>query len=137
MASPITGRNGRLYVDISVGANGAAVPLSNLNSFSISQTSDRTEVTSFGDTTKTYVAGLKDASGDFAGFLDVAGTLTQYVADGNPRKFYLYPQSGTAHVATYWSGTATFDVSTSLSVSGAAEVSGSWAASTSVTYTQG
>jgi hypothetical protein len=136
VASPITGRNGRLYVDISSAANGAAVPISNLNSFSISQTSDRTEVTSFGDTTKVYVAGLKDATGDFSGFLDVAGTLTQYVADGNARKFYLYPQSGSAHVATYWSGTATFDVSTSLSVGGAAEVSGSWSAATSVTYTQ-
>ena len=65
MAAPITGRNGRLYVDTSAAANGSAQPISNLNSFSINQTASRTEVTSFGDQTLTYVAGLKDAQGDF------------------------------------------------------------------------
>ena len=135
MASPITGRNGQLKVDQSVGANGSASTVANLTTFDIQQTRDKTEVTSFGDSTKTYIAGLADASGSFSGFWDSAGGL-QAVADGNARKFYLYPQAGSAHVATYWSGTATFDVSTSLSVGGAAEVSGSWSAATSVTYTQ-
>lgn len=136
MASPISGRNGRLYVDVSSAANGAAVPISNLNSFSINQTADRTEVTSFGDSTKVFVAGLKDAQGDFSGYWDADGTLTRYVADSNPRKFYLYPQSGAAHVGTYWYGTATFDLTTTQTVGGAVESSGSWAASTSVGYVQ-
>lgn len=136
MAAPITGRNGRLYIDTSAAANGSAQPVSNLNSFSVNQTSDRTEVTSFGDTTKAYVAGLRDAQGDFSGFWDAAGTLTQYVADGVARKFYLYPQAGSAHVGTYWFGTATWDLTTTQTVGGAVESSGSWAASTSVNYVQ-
>jgi hypothetical protein len=136
VAAPITGRNGRLYIDSSSAANGSAVPIANLNSFSVNQTADRTEVTSFGDTTKTFVAGLKDAQGDFSGFWDADGTLTRYVADGVARKFYLYPQAGSAHQGTYWFGTATFDLTTTLTVGGAAESSGSWAASTSVNYVQ-
>lgn len=136
MAAPITGRNGRFYVDTSSAANGSAVPIVNLNSFSINQTADRTEVTSFGDTTKAYVAGLRDAQGDFSGFWDSAGTLTQYVADGVARKFYLYPQSASAHVGTYWFGTATFDLTTTQTVGGAVESSGSWAAASSVGYVQ-
>ncbi len=136
MAAPITGRNGRLYVDTSAAANGSAQPISNLNSFSVNQTADRTEVTSFGDTTKTFVSGLKDAQGDFGGFWDADGTLTRYVSDGVARKFYLYPQSGSAHVGTYWFGTATFDLTTTQTVGGAVESSGSWAAATSVGYVQ-
>ena len=136
MAAPITGRNGRLYVDTSAAANGSAQPISNLNSFSVNQTADRTEVTSFGSLTKSYVAGLRDAQGDFSGFWDSDGTLTSSVADGLARKFYLYPQAGSAHVGTYWFGTATFDLTTTLTVGGAAESSGSWAASTSVNYVQ-
>ncbi len=57
MAAPITGRNGRLYVDTSAAANGSAQPVSNLNSFSVNQTSDRTEVTAFGDTTNPHRGG--------------------------------------------------------------------------------
>lgn len=138
MASPITGRNGRLYVDTSAAANGSAQPISNLTSFSINQTTDRTEVTSFGDSTKTYVAGLRDAQGDFSGFWDADGTLTRYVGESpsGGRKFYLYPQGGSAHVGTYWFGTANFDLTTTQTVGGAVEISGSWAAATSVGYVQ-
>jgi len=131
VASPITGRNGQLKVDQSSGANGSAVTVANLNTFDIQQNRDRTEVTSFGDTSKVFVAGLADASGSFSGFWDSAGGL-QAVADGNARKFYLYPT--TSDATKYWFGTATFDITVSTSVSGAVEASGSWAAATSVAY---
>lgn len=132
MASPITGRNGRLMVDQSVGANGSATTVANLTSFDIQQTRDRTEVTSFGDASKVFVAGLADASGSFSGFYDADGNLQKYVSDGVGRAFYLYPASGTT--SKYWFGTATFDLTTSTSVGGAVEVSGSWSAATPVSY---
>lgn len=131
MASPITGRNGRLMVDQSAGANGSASTVANLTTFDIQQTRDKTEVTSFGDTSKVYVAGLADASGSFSGYWDSAGGL-QAVADGVARKFYKYPT--TTDATKYWYGTATFDITVSTSVGGAVEVSGSWAAATPVTY---
>ena len=131
MASPITGRNGQLKVDQSVGANGSAATVANLTSFDIQQTRDKTEVTSFGDLSKVYVAGLADASGSFSGFHDTAGGL-QKVADGNARAMYLYPTS--TDTTKYFFGTCTFDITVSTSVGGAVEASGSWAASTPVTY---
>ena len=131
MATPISGRKGRLYADTSSGANGNAKPIANLNSWSISQATDRTEVTSFGDTTKTYIAGLRDASGDFGGFHDTDGELYN-ATDGEARKFYLYETTDLASTK-YWYGTATFDITTNGTVGGAVEVSGSWAASSSVT----
>lgn len=130
MATPITGRKGRLYADTSTAATGSAKPIANLNSWSISQATDRTEVTSFGDTTKTYIAGLRDASGDFGGFHDTDGELYN-ATDGEPRKFYLYETTDTT--TKYWYGTATFDITTNGTVGGAVEVSGSWAAASSVT----
>ena len=129
MATPITGRKGRFMADVSAGANGSAVALVNLNQWSINQSTDRTEVTAFQDTTKKFVAGLRDASGDFGGFWDTDGALYN-VTDGNPRKFYLYETTDIA--GNYWFGTATFDISTTGTVGGAVEVSGSWAAATSV-----
>ena len=131
MASPITGRNGQIKVDQSVGANGSAATVANLTTFDIQQTRDKTEVTSFGDTTKVYVAGLADSSGSFSGYWDSAGGL-QVVADGVARKFYLYPT--TSDATKYWFGTATFDITVSTSVGGAVEASGSWAAATPVSY---
>ena len=130
MATPISGRKGRLYADTSSGADGSAKPIANLNSWSISQATDRTEVTAFGDQTKTYIAGLRDASGDFGGFHDTDGELYN-ATDGSARKFYLYETTDATN--KYWYGTATFDITTNGTVGGAVEVSGSWAASSSVT----
>lgn len=130
MAAPIAGRKGRIYVDVSTAGTSAAVPIANLSSWSINRSTDKIEVTAFGDTTKTYVVSLADAQGDFSGFWDTAGDQYKISAaiDGG-RKFYIYPT--TDDTTKYWFGTAHFDISVSSQVSGAVEVSGSWAAATS------
>lgn len=130
MAAPIAGRKGRLYVDVSAAGTSAAIPIANLSSWSINRSTDKIEVTAFGDTTKTYVVSLADAQGDFSGFWDTAGDQYKIsnAIDGG-RKFYIYPT--TDDVTKYWYGTAHWDVSVSSQVSGAVEVSGSWAAATS------
>lgn len=115
-------------------ANDTAVaePVAYLRSWSASFATDRVEVTAFGDTNRVYVAGLPDASGDYAGFWDSA-TAQMYTAatDGLARKFYLYP---TTDINTeYYYGTAFFDFSTSGAVDGAVEISGSWQAASSIT----
>lgn len=127
----IHGRNGQLYVGLA-SSTAAAEAVPNTRSWSINFTVDKSDVTSFGDTTKTYVAGLPDAQGDFEGFLDT-GTAQLYTAasDGVARRFYLYP-STPATAGPYWFGTATFDFSASGAVDGPVAVSGSWAAATSV-----
>lgn len=109
----------------------AAEPIAFLNSWSLDASTDREEVTAFGDLNKIYVAGLPDASGDFDGFYDTAtAQLWTASQDGLARKFYLYPDTGT--VTQYWFGTGFFDFSISTAVDGAVEVSGSWQAASQV-----
>jgi len=128
MAAPIAGRKGRLYADISVAGSAAAVPIANLNSWNLNRSTDKLDVTSFGDGSKKYVVGLPDAQGDISGFWDTSGDqykLSEAIDGG--RKFYLYVT--TDDPSKYWFGKAYFDVSVSESVAGAVEVSGSWAVS--------
>lgn len=132
MPTRTSGSRGRLYV--SATAAGAAVPLPFITEWSIDQSTDTVEVTAMGDTTKTYVQGLPDATGTVNGFYDADGSNPLYAAataeSGSAKRFYLYPIA--ADSAKYWFGTAIFSASHSGSVSGAVQVSGSWSAATSV-----
>jgi hypothetical protein len=132
VASPIAGRKGRIYIDTSTDGTGAAKPIANLSSWSLNRSTDKIDVTSFGDESKTYVVSLPDAQLDFSGFWDTEGDQYKVAAaiDGG-RKTYLYVTTDTT--TKYWFGKFHFDVSVSETVSGAVEVSGSWAASSSVT----
>lgn len=125
----IAGRNGRLYAGIASG--GTAEPIAYLNKWSMKFATQKSDVTSFGDTGMVYVSGLPDAQGDFAGFYDNA-TAQLYTAatDGVARKFYLYPDN--TSTSQYWFGTALFDFNIDGSVDGPVSISGSWAAASTV-----
>lgn len=121
----IAGRNGRLYMNLTSG--GTAEPVTFLNTWSLQFQTEKIDVTSFGDTSMTYVSGLPDMQGTFAGFYDDA-TVQMYTAavDGVARKFYLYPSTNTN--GQYWFGTAIFDMSIDASVDGPVAISGNFAA---------
>ena len=121
----IHGRRGVIYLDIAGG--GAASPLNFQAKWSISFTVARADVTAFGDSNKTYVAGLPDASGDFSGFYDDA-TKQSYTAatDGLPRNFYLYPNSTTA--TQYWYGSILPDFKVDGDVNTSVNVAATWVA---------
>lgn len=133
MASPIHGRRGRLYVGLTSSAS-TAESVANLTGFSIDFSTDDVEVTAFGDSNKVYVSGLPDCSGSFKGFLDT-GTAQLYTAaaDGDARKFYLYPT--TSNTGIFWSGTAIFDFSVESDVGDAVKVSGNFKAASTVSKT--
>lgn len=123
----IAGRNAAIYLGATTSA--AASPLTYQNSWSISFTTDKIDVTSFGDSTKTYVTGIADATGDLAGFYDDASAQTYTAAiDGLSRRFYLYPNSNLP--GQYFFGTVFADMNINSSVSGAVEVSATWNAAT-------
>lgn len=125
----IAGRNGRLYAGIT--SAGTAEPIAFLNNWSISFAVNTIDVTSFGDTSMVYVAGLPDASGSYSGFFDDAtAQLFTAATDGVARKFYLYPS--TLSTGVYWFGTATFDFAADGTVDGAVTISGDWAAASAV-----
>lgn len=124
------GRRGRIYMGIA-SDTATAEPLPFQASWSLNMSTDKIEVTAMGDSTKVYVAGIPDASGDFKGFWDDATVQTYTAAtDGLPRKFYLYPNISSA--GTYWWGTVLPDFSASSEVAGAVQVSASWSAATPI-----
>lgn len=126
----IAGRRGRVYIGIASGAAASALPF--VAQWAINFATDKIEVTAMDDTNKTYVSGLPDASGTFAGFFDdtTAQTYTAAV-DGVARNFYLYPSLST--VATYFFGTVLPDFSLDSDVAGAVKMSCSWAAASPIT----
>lgn len=127
--SRLHGRRGRVYLALTSG--GTAEPVAFLNAWSINFEVDKEEVTAFEDSNKIYVAGLPDASGDFGGFFDDQTVQTYTAAtDGIARKFYLYVN--TTGNTPYWFGTILPDFKVNAGVGGAAEISSSWNAASSI-----
>jgi len=123
--SVYAGRKGMVYM--STTAAGAASAVLHLTQWTLNQTTDKIEVTSFGDANKTYVQGLKDVQGTFAGFFDDAETKPFTAADSvDGCKLYLYPSTDAPTI--YWYGPAWLDVSVDTSVSAAISLSGNFAA---------
>jgi hypothetical protein len=119
-----------VYVGLTNGA--AASPCTFQASWSINMVTDKQEVTAFGDSNKTYVAGLPDASGDFSGFWDDATSQTYIAAtDGLARNFYLYPDT-TNTPNTYWFGTILPDFSADGAIGSAVNAKCSWNAASRI-----
>jgi hypothetical protein len=105
----------------------AASPCAFVTDWTISKTTEKTDVTAQGDGNKVYVAGLPDASGDFSFWYDDASTQTYAAAtDGLPRSFYLYESSLT--VANYWFGVILPDFSVAGGVGAAVSGKAAWSA---------
>lgn len=88
---------------------------------------DKSEVTAFGDSNKTYVQGLKDIKGTLKGFWDSSqDALFDGSESADGVKLYLYPASNAATI--YFYGPAWLDASIDVPVSGPISVSGSFVA---------
>jgi hypothetical protein len=119
------GRNAVMY--ISTTGAGTAVPTVSLSTWSLDLSTDKVEVTAFGDANKTYVQGLKDIKGSVSGFLDDTGLSFFTSADSTDGiKMYLYPSSAAPTI--YWYGPAWLDASIDLGVGAAAALSGNFVA---------
>lgn len=119
------GRKGVVY--ISTTGSGSASLVAGLTEWSINRATDKIEVTSFGESNKTYVQGLPDLTGSFTGFWDSSDTKI-FTAAGSADgcKIYLYPSSDNA--AAYHYGPAWLDASMTTNVNGAVEVSSNFVA---------
>jgi hypothetical protein len=119
------GRKGVVY--LSTTGTGTASNVIKLTKWSLDQSTDKIEVTAFGDTNKTYVQGLKDIKGTITGFFDDAEAKPFTAADSaDGCKLYLYPSADAP--TKYWYGPAWLDVSIDTGVSDAVALSGSFAA---------
>lgn len=123
------GRRGALYVNLTSG--GTAEPVAFLNEWDMDFDSDTYETTAFGDSNKTFVAGLPNGAGTFTGFYDISTPQTYTAAsDGVARKFYAYVDR--TITGSYWFGTGTFTFSLKVPVSGAAAISGKFSAASPI-----
>lgn len=123
----IASRNARLY--LAIASNGTAEPVASIKSFELNGSTDRYDSTCFGDTGKTYVAGLPDSSGSFAGVYDTDVNPTfSASSDGVARKWYFYADA--TSTSSYFFGTGFFDFSARFDVGGLAETSGTFSAAT-------
>jgi hypothetical protein len=123
------GRTGVVYLAIE-SSTGVATQTVKLNAWTINRATDKYDITSFGDTNKTYVQGLPDVQGTISGFWDDTETKPfAGAASSNGVKMYLYPDSTSATKYAY--GIAWLDVSIETPVSGAVTISGNFAAANS------
>jgi hypothetical protein len=119
------GKNGAIYLN---GPKGTGTKVSTKSQWDLNLARDYVEVTTFGDTNKTYKAGLKDISGSFNGLLDVSGDLMVNNTSLDDVPIYLYADD-TASPILIASGPGLIDSSISASNTDAVRVSGNFRAS--------
>ena len=119
------GKSGVVYG--STTGSGTAVQIASLSAWTLDQSTDKVDVTAFGDANKTYVVGLRDVKGTLSGFWDTADdALFDGCESTDGVKLYLY---GSSNAPTfYWYGPAWLDASISVPATGANTISGNFVA---------
>jgi hypothetical protein len=118
---------GKGLVLLSTTASGVAITAVSLSQWTLDRSTDKVEVTAFGDLNKTFVQGLPNIQGTLTGFFDSADDALFDGADSTDGvKLYLYPSSLATTIYHY--GTAWLDASISVDVKGACTVTGSFVA---------
>lgn len=81
------GKNGAIYL---YGPKGSGVKVTSKTEYTLNLSRDYVDATVFGDVNKTYLVGLKDIQGTFAGLLDVSGDYQVNAASSDAIDIYLY-----------------------------------------------
>lgn len=121
------GKNGAIYLTAPKGGPGAQ-KVSLKTEWTLNLNRDYVDATVFGDTNKTYLAGLKDISGTYAGLMDNAGDLLVNATDNSAGIVtYLYSDDGASPVLLAF-GLALHDSAINCSNTDAVRVSGNFRA---------
>jgi hypothetical protein len=91
------GKNGAIYIG---GPKGTGIKITSKTEWTLNLGRDYVDSTVFGDVNKTYLVGLRDIQGQFAGLLDTSGDIlvNQTTSDSVP--IYLYADDTSLN----WSG---------------------------------
>jgi len=116
------GSKGQVKMDPTGGATAAAVAA--LNSWSLDMDRDKEDVTCFGDTTKQYVLGLPDISGEISGVWDetVSPAFLRVALGDVPVMLELVPSTLTP--THFFTGLAYLSSSIECAADGAVTISG-------------
>jgi len=123
--SKLHGKNGAIYIN---GAKGSGTKVSTKTEWTLALNRDYVDATVFGDTNKTYLVGLKDITGTYAGILDVSGDLLVNATDAESVSIYLYADDGASPVLIA-EGPGLFDASITANNTDAIRVTGNFRAS--------
>ena len=120
---------GKGRVMLSPTGAGVAVAVT-MSEWSLNKTTDKAEVTSFGDANKTYVQGLPDISGALSAYFDdLDDSLFDGAESADGVKLYLYPSTDALTIYHY--GPAWLDASITVPVNGPVACSGNFVAKAS------
>jgi len=81
------GKNGAIYLG---GIKGTGVKVTSKTEWTLNLGRDYVDATVFGDVNKTYLVGLRDIQGTFAGLLDVSGDFVVNSTVSDTVDIYLY-----------------------------------------------
>lgn len=90
------GKNGAIYLGGAKGSGG--VKVASKTEWTLQRNRDYVDATVFGDINKTYLAGLPNVQGTFAGLLDTSGDLLLNAATSDAQQIYLYADDGSSSV---------------------------------------
>ena len=125
MCARYSGRGGAIYLPSSGG--GVPSTVATLSAWTLDMSTDKAEVTGFGDTNKQYVQGLPDMVGTLSGFWDdTDDNLYDASRATSPVMLYLYPTKLATGKVFY--GNCWVDFSVECPVDGPVTVSGDFAA---------
>jgi hypothetical protein len=119
------GKNGAIYLN---GLKGTGVKVTTKTEWTLSLARDYVDATVFGDTNKTYLVGLKDIQGTFAGLLDVSGDYQVNAASSDAISIYLYADDRASNELLIAHGPGLMDASITASVTDAIKTTGNFRA---------
>jgi hypothetical protein len=119
------GKNGAIYLG---GKKGTGVKVTTKTEWTLNLSRDYVDATVFGDTNKTYLVGLKDIQGTFAGLLDVSGDYQVNAANSDAIDIYLYADDRGSNEILIAYGPGLMDASLTASISDAIKTTGNFRA---------
>ena len=132
------GKNGAIYLGGAKGSGG--IKVATKSSWTLQRDRDYVDATVFGEANKTYLAGLPNVQGSFAGILDVSGDLLLNAATSDAQTLYLYaddnPFTSTSEVLVAH-GPALIDATVDASNTDAVRINGNFRAQGSWTIDLG
>lgn len=130
--SRYAGKKGLVYVSDNMSS--AASLVSQLSNWTFDFSTNKIDVTCFGDRNKNWLQGWPDAKGTFKGLWnDADSTLFQAMGSANGCYMYLYPSSDA--ITKYWYMPAWLDLNMAVDVNGVADINGTFSANGDVGHT--
>lgn len=123
------GKNGAIYLGAAKGSGG--IKVATKTEWTLQRNRDYVDATTFGDTNRTYLAGLPNVQGTFAGLLDVSGDLLLNAATSDATQIYLYADDGSSPILIangpgFIDGTVNANVTDAIRYTGEFRAQGAW-----------